>query len=155
MRAIVIGYGSIGQRHVRLLQSLNIETAVVSQRKVDFPTVFSNIAEAINIFNPQYIVISNKTNEHFETVAYLLSNHWSGKTLVEKPLFHRNITTALDPAATEIFVGYNLRFHPILQKLKQDLSGKKIVSVMVYTGQYLPSWRPERDYTLSYSARQE
>ena len=32
------------------------------------------------------------------------------------------------------------------------LSGHKILSVQIYCGQYLPIWRPQRDYRQSYSA---
>ncbi len=34
-KAVVIGYGSIGQRHIRLLNSLGIATVVVSKHQID------------------------------------------------------------------------------------------------------------------------
>ena len=35
MRALVVGYGSIGVRHTRVLQKLGCDTAVLSNRDVD------------------------------------------------------------------------------------------------------------------------
>lgn len=154
MRALVIGYGSIGERHARLLQNLNVETGVVSQRTVSFPTVFSDTPEALDVFKPEYVVVANKTNEHADTLRMILNNQWKGKVLIEKPVF-QNRNNNFNNYRSDIFVGYNLRFHPILQKLKRAIEGQLIISVMAYTGQYLPSWRPNRDYKLSYSSKKE
>lgn len=154
MRALVIGYGSIGERHARLLQNLNVETGVVSQRTVSFPTVFSDIPRALELFKPEYVVIANRTNEHADSLRMVLNNQWKGKVLIEKPVFQNRMNN-LDISRSDIFVGYNLRFHPILQKLKREIEGQLIISVMAYTGQYLPSWRPNRDYKLSYSSKKE
>lgn len=155
MRALVIGYGSIGERHARLLQNLNIDTGVLSQRAVRFPTAYSDISKALELFEPEYIIIANKTSKHFDILNELKNQQWKGKVLVEKPLFHRSYNSAFREIGTDIYVGYNLRFHPILQKLRQDLENQKIISVIAYTGQYLPSWRPARDYKLSYSSNIE
>lgn len=154
MRALVIGYGSIGERHARLLQNLNVETGVVSQRTVSFPTVFSDVPMALDLFQPEYVVIANKTNEHSDTLRTILNSQWKGKVLIEKPVF-QNRNTNLNIFRDDIFVGYNLRFHPILQTLKREISEQNIISVMAYTGQYLPLWRPNRSYKLSYSSKKE
>lgn len=155
MRALVIGYGSIGERHARLLQNLNIDTGVVSERAVRFPTAYSDISKALELFNPEYIIIANKTSRHFDVLNELLNQRWKGKVLVEKPLFHRSYKSNSSNIGNDIYVGYNLRFHPILQRLKQDIENEKVISVMAYTGQYLPTWRPARDYKLSYSSNIE
>jgi len=55
----------------------------------------------------------------------------------------------------DTFVGYNMRFHPIIQRIKKELSGSSIISAHVYSGQYLPEWRQERDYRHSYSAQRK
>jgi len=57
-----------------------------------------------------------------------------------------------------IMVGYNLRFHPPLQILKQCVrEGKigKLIIIRAEVGQYLPEWRPGSDYSNSVSARSE
>lgn len=154
MRAIVIGYGSIGQRHARLLQSMNIETAVVSRREVSFPQRYFDISEAISSHVPDYIVISNKTGDHYTTLLNVLKSGFQGNILIEKPLFPQLVELPeIDLMC--IYVAYNLRFHPLLQQLKNALSGERIISASIYTGQYLPTWRPDIDYRTSYSASAE
>ena len=44
----------------------------------------------------------------------------------------------------QISVAYNLRFHPIIQRLKNLIEGEDVLSVQAYVGQYLPDWRPQR-----------
>ena len=40
----------------------------------------------------------------------------------------------------------------MIEKLRDVLTGEKLLSVQVYVGQYLPTWRPGTDYRDSYSA---
>jgi Predicted dehydrogenases and related proteins len=155
MKALVIGYGSIGQRHSRILASLGIETAVLSRRSVDFPTSYQDLSEAIRRFSPQYIVIASKTGEHLNDMRRLIELGWKGTVLVEKPLFHESLEIPVEESGIEIYVAYNLRFHPGLLKLKTIIDRERPISVRMYTGQYLPDWRPHRDYRKSYSSKKE
>src|SRR5215472_2261469 len=53
------------------------------------------------------------------------------------------------------FVGYNLRFHPLLRELAHVLAGEHPISAHLYVGQYLPDWRPSRDYRHTASASRQ
>ena len=152
--ALVVGYGSVGARHARLLTELGCRTVVVSKRNVNFPIVYSDLAVALTKENPQYVVIANETNRHHETLLMLAQLHYEGITLVEKPLFSRYIEISPLPFQ-KVFVAYNLRFHPIIQRLKWLLADEHVLSVQAYVGQYLPDWRPSSDYRASYSASAE
>ena len=77
--AIVVGYGSIGRRHVRVLHELGCETAVVSRRQVDFSPRFATISEALSAKAVDYIVIANETSAHGSAVSELLANGYAGK----------------------------------------------------------------------------
>jgi predicted dehydrogenase len=150
MRALVVGYGSIGARHARLLTELGLRTAVVSKRAVDFPIVYNDILQALSCEQPEYVVIANTTNKHLETLTELASAGFNGVLLVEKPVFVQYAT--LPPNSfREGLVAYNLRFHPIIKRLRTLLSGERILSVLAYVGQFLPEWRPGRDYRATYS----
>lgn len=152
MKALVVGYGSIGSRHARLLTELGCSTAVLSARRVDFPLVFSDLVQALSEHRPDYVVLANPTRQHHGMLARLAEAGYRGRVLVEKPLFD-----ALRPVPDNDFLGlavaYNLRFHPLLQRLHALLAGERILSVQAYVGQYLPDWRPGSDYRESYSAR--
>lgn len=154
MRALVVGYGSIGARHARLLVELGCHTAVVSRREVDFPVAYLGLAEALATEHPDYVVIANATNQHHNTLSALSLLGYTGIVLVEKPLFSNWQEISPQPTR-KVFVAYNLRFHPIIQRLKTLLEGEKILSVQAYAGQYLPDWRPASDYRTSYSASAE
>lgn len=145
--ATVVGFGSIGRRHARLLEQLGCKVAVVSRRVVDHQPSYRSIAEALRGFQPEYIVVANETSAHASAVAEIVAAGFAGRLLVEKPLGGAN-AAGLRLAA----VGYNLRFHPVMQVLADELAGERLVSMQVYCGQYLPDWRPGTDYRHSYSA---
>ena len=50
------------------------------------------------------------------------------------------------------YVGYNLRFHPVIIFLKNFLKNKKIFSINLISHSYLPNWR-KIDYRKSVSAK--
>lgn len=154
MRTLVIGYGSIGARHARLLTELGCETAIVSRRQIDFPAVYSDLASALSAHRPDYVVVANPTSLHHTTLSELAAAGFAGHVLLEKPLFDRIRPI---PAASfrSISVAYNLRFHPIIQRLREFAATETVLSVQVYVGQYLPDWRPGTDYRQSYSASAE
>jgi Predicted dehydrogenases and related proteins len=148
---LVIGYGSIGKRHSDVLNNLGYKVVVVSRRNFKRSNFYSNIEEALSKEDIQYIVIANETNMHLHTLQKLNYLGYRGKLLIEKPLaLTSNINFHPD-----IFVGYNLRFHPIIQKVKKMLRNTKVLSVNCYVGQYLPTWRPNTDYTKCYSASKD
>lgn len=153
-RALVIGYGSIGQRHARLLTEMGVSTAVVSRQTVTDPTRFESIAEGLEKFHPRYVVVASPTGRHHADVSQLAVGGYRGTVLVEKPLFDTDRMVAPNHFRA-VYVGFNLRFHPALQKLKTLLVSERLVSADIYVGQYLPAWRPGRDYRTSSSARRE
>jgi len=152
--ALIVGYGSTGSRHARLLVELGCRTAVVSARKVDFSIAYPTLSDALAQESPTYVVVANATDCHFDTLSQLAQSGYRGTVLVEKPLFDRPRKTGQLPFSNT-FVAYNLRFHPVIQRLKALLDGEKIISVQAYVGQYLPEWRPTTDYRKSYSANAE
>jgi predicted dehydrogenase len=82
---------------------------------------------------------------------------------IEKPLSDRmdGVEALRDEVAKRqavVQVGYNLRFHPAIQKLKELVEARavgKILWAHVEAGSYLPDWRPWQDYRKSYTARRE
>ena len=62
----------------------------------------------------------------------------------------------MDAGKGLLFVGYVLRFQPIMAALKSILDSQKIGVVRtahIATGQYLPDWRPDADYRDGVSAQ--
>ena len=151
MRALVVGFGSIGARHARILEELDCDVSIVSSRQVKDFSFYSSLREALEKTHPDYVVVANRTSEHCQTLNELVKEGYRGVVLVEKPIFNEP-QPPLQHSFLLCCVGYNLRFHPIVQKLAQIIKGEKIISAQAYVGQYLPHWRPESNYRRTYSA---
>ena len=151
LSALVIGYGSIGRRHADILNSIdtiNKVTVLSSQNNLPFETITS--LEEIHKLNPNYIVMASNTAIHHEQLVFLENNIKGKKILVEKPLF--DFFDDFQIINNQVFVGYNLRFHPLMKKIKEKIAERNLWSIQVFCGSYLPDWRPERDYRESSSA---
>jgi predicted dehydrogenase len=153
MRALVLGYGSIGERHARLLVETKCSVAVVSRRLIDFAPHYSELSHALSDWQPEYVVVADRTSEHHRAMEALVKHGFQGRVLIEKPLFDR--LSALPRHSFSLAaVAYNLRCHPLLTKLKSLLDDTdQLVTANIYVGSYLPNWRPNTDYRQSYSAK--
>lgn len=151
MKALVIGYGSIGRRHTDVLEALGHDVAVVSRRAVSHPRRYSDIAAALAGFGPVYAVVASRTNEHRDDIAELARLGFSGMLLIEKPVYDQG-AEAPGGAFEKIKVAFNLRFHPAMLRFRELLDGRTVRAATVYCGSYLPDWRPNTDYRAGYSA---
>ncbi len=152
MKALLLGYGSIGKRHARVLaEQLGLEVEVVTRAAECAYPRYATLAEAGDLQRFEYFVVATETNRHYQNLLDLNAAVSDRTILVEKPLFFRE--SRFGNVRNRIFVGYNLRFHPALQKARELLLGKKISAVNVQVGEYLPWWRPGTDYRTCYSAK--
>lgn len=153
MNVLIIGYGSIGKRHVRILNKLDLISgiSVVSQLYDNIEDIkfYKNIDEVEDINQYDYFIIANETYKHSVSLKYLDKKVQNKIFLVEKPIFEKKFNFEIEN--NKVFVAYNLRFHPILQFLKNRIKDK-VLYVNVFFGQYLPTWRPDTDYKKCYSA---
>ena len=147
---LVSGFGSIGQRHVSILREMGQKVHVFSRRKLQKEEYYQNLEVASIEVNPEYVVIANETSEHDSALKTALSFEIP-KILVEKPLFSTSIENLTVNPKSQVCVAYNLRFHPLLQRLCSEIKEQIVLSVQIYVGHYLPDWRPQQDYRKSYS----
>lgn len=157
--SLVIGYGSIGKRHAEVLSQMGHEVTIVTSQTLsdnDYPS-FNSIEEAFSNKKLDYVVIAKPTHQHYECLTEVRRRNSEISILCEKPLFADleeigTQSTDLNPDHT--FVGYQLRFSPLITALEEEIKGEKILSFNSYVGQNLESWR-ERDYKESYSSSKE
>jgi predicted dehydrogenase len=168
-RALVIGIGSIGQRHLRNLRALSIDELAACdpdlsriktiRQDLDVKT-FETLSTALEKFRPNIVLICTPPGLHVEQARQVIQ---AGLDLfIEKPLSHTwdNVEALLNESQASksiVQVGYNLRFHPALQQIKQVVTDKtmgRILWARAEFGQYLPDWRPWQDYRQSYTAKQ-
>ena len=156
MIALIIGYGSAGRRHLKVLKKISYIKKiyiVTSQDKISTDKVI--FLKKIKEINPKVIVIANETNKHKDTLLDLEKKFNNKIIIVEKPLFHKFYNFKCKN--NKVFVAYNLRFHHILKFIKQKIlsSKEKVFYVEAETSSYLPYWRKNRDYSKSYSSNKK
>ncbi|RMZ49959.1 gfo/Idh/MocA family oxidoreductase, partial [Flavobacteriaceae bacterium PRS1] len=162
MKVVVIGYGSIGKRHVKNLISLGIHDIILCRKKAKGNDLglleIENVEEIIKI-NPDFVIVSNPTFLHFQTLEFLIQNQFN--ILCEKPLLHSPEEWNLLKSLLGHYNGFskiifNLRYHPCIIKVKEIIASEelgKINFARFFVGQYLPDWRPDINHLESYSAK--
>jgi len=165
----IIGLGSIGKRHLRLLRVLkpNISITVVRSGKGDVvpeeemaDRVLYSIQDAIKS-GIQAAIIATPAVFHIDQSINLMSANIH--LLLEKPLLHNmngveKLLKIAKKTKTVGVVGYCLRHDPAAKKLKELLSNEQtgqILHVQVDCGSYLPDWRPSQDYRQVTSSKKE
>lgn len=167
MKVLVVGYGSIGKRHIDNLSSLQTsEILVCTKRKYDEflrkknCKVFKSLRKCI-VERPNVALITDITSEHV-AIAIKLAN-MGINLFIEKPLSNsfnnvKKLLSVVKKRKLTTMVGCNLRFHPCIKKIKEMISEKeigRIISVHVENGSYLPDWHTYEDYRNSYAARKD
>ena len=150
-KVLIIGFGSIGKRHAAILKNFKIvsEVYILSRRN---PKIFKTINKLSQIkeIDPDYIIICSRTSDHFKHLKYIENNFSKKIVLIEKPLFNKFHKFSI--LKNKVFVGYNLRQHPVLRFIKNFIINKKIFSVNIICNSYLPNWRKNINYRNSYSS---
>ena len=155
MKFLIIGLGSMGKRRIRNLQELDQNNIIgydtKPQRRKEAEELYNiktteTIEDSWNE-NPDAVIISTSPKEHFE---------YAKKTSEMKIPFFTEINTLSLKQMDELIecinknqtIGIpscNLRFHPLIRKLKK-LVDEKIVGKSLYfnlhSGAYLLDWHP-------------
>ncbi len=153
-RVLIIGYGSIGQRHARILCAMKkIKKVYVfsSQKIKQTDKVLKVSGKSYLNLNVDYIIISNPSSLHLKTIKLIEKNYKDKKILIEKPLFDK--CHIITPKKNFYYIGYNLRFHPVIKKIKKLIHRKEIWNVEIKQQSYLPEWRKNIKYYNSTTAK--
>jgi predicted dehydrogenase len=171
-KILVIGCGSIGQRHIKALLEIG-ESNIAAYRtgKGQLKELDKKIKKHLEEFSnedyafawkPTHIVISNPTSLHLE---YLIKGIKTGANIfIEKPVTgnYSELENATVPLSEikgyEGVVGFNLRFHSLIRQVKCIVASHqygKVIYANLTVGHYLPSWHPYEDYRDSYASRKD
>lgn len=154
IRVVVIGYGSIGQRHAKIVRKTIGEENVLhlpagNRENIPQQTLVANILA----FEPSHIIIATPATQHIPLLLNLLDEVPTANILVEKPLAS-NASMELTPDVVQvllknesrIFVGYNLHFTDHFQFIKNNISRLgDMLWADLRVGQHIEQWRPGRD----------
>jgi predicted dehydrogenase len=153
MKALIIGFGSIGQKHQQALSSLGITVKVLSRRPAcgDYLTLKEALNECYD-----FAVVATETADHLKVFQALVDNNFKGHIIIEKPLSVRfeELDKFKNVDTDKVWVAYNLRFHPTIIKLKELLyeDDALLYYAHFHVGQLLSTWRKNKDHLLTYSA---
>ena len=165
-KILVVGYGSIGKRHVENLLSIsNLEIIVYTKRNdvkklKKHAKVYRTLKQCLKE-KPDMGIISNETSLHVTTAIKLAKEGLD--LFLEKPLSNslkdvEKLHTIVKKKKLITQMGCNLRFHPCIKKIKSMIEQQKIgkiISVQVQTCSYLPDYHPWEDYRKGYAARKD
>jgi len=182
MRILIVGLGAAGQRHARNLRrllgdgvellalrrrgggaalsdALRPHHGVLPEHSLDI-SVFDDLGRALDE-RPDGVVVADPTSMHLATASAALEAGCA--LLIEKPLSHSwngipEFLAAVSESRAPVLVGYQLRFHPLLERVRalvQDGVFGPVVSAASTYGEYLPDWHPYEDYRAGYAARRE
>ena len=168
LKFLVVGSGSIGTRHIRNLINLGVTNIAVCDSNQDQLTkvqdtykikeAYTDLSEALKQ-GADAVVVCTPTATHLSVAIEAAKK--SCHVFIEKPLSDTmelvdELIEKIGENKKVLMIGFNFRFHPCMQKMKGLLlEGKigKIISARAQIGQYLPDWRPTKDYRTSYSAQ--
>ncbi len=170
MKFLIVGLGSIGKRHVRNLGEVCPGSEIFAYREGNLPlgefedkykiTTFQNLNKALSQ-GYDAVFITNPTSRHIYIALRAASK--GNNIFIEKPVSHnmRGIDKLQEIVKKNdliTFVGFNMRFHPAIKKMKQFLTEKRMGKpyfARLQVGEYLPGWHPYEDYSSGYSACKE
>ena len=179
MKVLFFGLGSVGQRHLRNVLSIDPKASIGAVRKkgrsfeigydlqphydTDIVSkyninVFSSFAEA-KAFKPDFAVVANPTSHHIPTALELVKNDIP--VLLEKPISDtadqlQELAQLSQERQIPVMVAYMMRFHPCAIEMKELIDKKrigKIYSTVLIINSYMPSWHKYEQYNESYAGK--
>jgi predicted dehydrogenase len=164
LKILIIGLGSIGKKHVNAILSLYPLAQIFALRSNSPCDQYLNV---INIFDKKdipkdlsFIIISNITSFHEQTINEMIGLNYP--LFIEKPVLSnlnnfKQLSDKIHENSIQTYIACNLRFHPALQFIKHyiEVNHPRINEVNIYSGSYLPDWRPGKDFRKIYSANEE
>lgn len=182
MKALFVGLGSIGQRHLRNLKALKGDdvTCIAFRSKRQVPVLsddlqvlpgvtlkeaygvieYDTLGECLDL-KPDIVFITNPSSMHAEVALECAK---SGSAIfIEKPLASSlqgidELCSVCESNNLITFVGFQLRFDKALRQIKQYLDSEQIgtiIGAQFHQAEYFPNWHPYEDYRISYAARKE
>ncbi len=168
MKFLITGLGSIGRRHLRMLEALGEKDVILYRTQrgtlpdeglASYP-VETDLKTAL-AHKPDAAIISNPTSLHLEVA--IPAAQTGCHLLLEKPISHNlervsELQSAVAGNHVQVLVGFQFRHHPGLKKIAELLEQGAIgrpLSARAHWGEYMPDWHPWEDYRKGYAGRKD
>ena len=169
MTGLLVGYGSIGRRHLENLHGLGVrDWAVVHTGAGTLPfeppcrvRSYPTLSGALEAEDPAFAVIANPTALHVQSALACVERGCD--LLLEKPVSHSldgldALSREVATRGSKVLVGFQFRFDRGLKRMGELLEERAVgapLHVRVVWGEYLPGWHPWEDWRASYAARRD
>jgi predicted dehydrogenase len=158
----IVGFGSAGSRALQVLRELRPEAEfLVVSRHAATGEGFTSTSSLDDVvaFAPDAVIVAGPATTRADVARQI--GTLGVPVFIEKPLAHTlgdavAVLDLLGPAVERSQVGYNLRFSESLIAFRDLVRGGQFGRVLRFhaeTAQYLPDWRPDKDYRETVSAR--
>ena len=162
MKILILGLGSIAQKHINALLEIDKNIEIFALRSSNNS---KNNNRVINLYNWSgvkahnfnFAIVSTPSFFHLENILKL--DELKIPLMIEKPIFINNDQinkfNKYNLSLNKSYVACNMRFHPLIVFLKNYLNSNysKINEVNSYCGSFLPEWRGNKDYKNIYSSK--
>lgn len=164
LKVAVIGYGSIGKRHVNIVreQTKHVDIWIYSgtQKLESLPSVsgiFNSIDQLLE-YHPDIAIVANPSSLHLDLALTLAKNKID--MLIEKPVSNTEdgvleLISYIEENKLVVRVGYNLRYQPSLIYFKNLIQSSYIHDICYVrseVGQHLSGWRPNTNIAAGVTA---
>ena len=158
----IVGFGSAGSRALQVLRELRPEAEfLVLSRHAATVEGFRSTSSLDDVaaFEPDAVILAGPATTRVDVLRQI--GTLGVPVFIEKPLAHTLVDAAavldlLGPVVERSQLGYNLRFSQSLIAFRDLVRGSRFGRVLRFsaeTAQYLPDWRPGKDYRETVSAR--
>lgn len=148
MNILIIGFGSMGRRHLENFKSIYGDDIGIDilHHNDNFDDILRDYYDAVFVTNPTFL--------HYDTL--LRVQNFSNAFFLEKPIF---MTGEEDISLLDCrklyYTACPLRYTRGIQYMRRNVDLKKVLSVRSISSSYLPDWRRGIDYRNNYSAKKE
>lgn len=161
MNVLLLGLGSIAQKHLRALKELGTEAKIYALRsnadapKSDGVINIHNVADVPRDIT--FAMICTPTYVHARSIKTALT--FRCPLFIEKPLLRHlseidRVMKSIDEVRVPTYVACHLRHHPCLHYVWDHLKDHRVRNVRAYCGSYMPEWVPG-DFRKSFRANKE
>jgi predicted dehydrogenase len=180
MNILIIGLGSIGQRHLRNIKQIYPKSNILCyRRKFKVPTLdnlnnvkkinlkkkyklnYINTLNNLDQFNLDAALICTPSNFHIDEAIKIASQKIN--IFIEKPLGSslkkiKKLKNIVYKNKIISMMGFQMRFCPILNKIKKIIKSNKygkLNQVLIHNGESITNYHNYENYTNSYAAKKE
>ena len=169
MKALVLGCGSIGIRHIQHLRRLGVERVEAADPS---PEARERVKAGVGLVadpspeealgrRPDVVLVCTPASTHVKVASKALEA--GAHVFIEKPLAislegTREFLAQAQADGRVVQVGYQLRYHPAMRLAHEIVRlGRlgKVLTAEAQFGLYLERWWPGRDYRGSYMVNDE